>query len=251
MDIWKLYQTLGNETPDQLGSQLFIAEQAALDGISWFCRGFYGVQLGYLGTHNLLATPFHQRSMVIAEHMLPQVQLVTDFQSLPFRDNSVDVVLAPHVLEFHPQPLAVLNEISRVLTSSGSLILFCFNSLSLWGLRHYATRLFSQQKGLIPWNGRFYSHTQLRQLLGHTDLTVMATYNIFYRPASQYLGGLKRWHFLEMMGRLFWPGVGASCLYCVSKQTLAMTPLRLRFEKPEASAIEQAASRVQSEVSNP
>jgi SAM-dependent methyltransferase len=49
--------------------------------------------------------------------------LVLDACALPMRDASIDVVLALEVLEHIPQPMAMLSEVSRVLTDDGMLIL--------------------------------------------------------------------------------------------------------------------------------
>ena len=60
---------------------------------------------------------------------------------LPLASQSVDLVVLPHVLEFHAEPHEMLREADRVMMPEGQLVISGFNTASLWGLRQlFASR---------------------------------------------------------------------------------------------------------------
>src|SRR5690606_11525641 len=61
--------------------------------------------------------------------------LLEDNDELPFRDQSVDLVTLPHVVEFSDDPHQLLREVDRVLRPEGRVVLTGFNPISLWGVR--------------------------------------------------------------------------------------------------------------------
>jgi len=56
-------------------------------------------------------------------HARPGIQVVTDAQRLAFREESFKVVLCTEVLEHIPEPQAAIDEMFRVLTPGGTLVL--------------------------------------------------------------------------------------------------------------------------------
>jgi hypothetical protein len=64
----------------------------------------------------------------------PEAALVTTPLHLPLQQHSVDVVMAPMVLELLGRNHTVLDEIDRVLRPMGHVVFFGINPLSLWGL---------------------------------------------------------------------------------------------------------------------
>jgi SAM-dependent methyltransferase len=62
--------------------------------------------------------------------------LAADGESLPFRDNSIDIVVSLQVLEHVRNPQAMLKETFRVLRPGGFFYLTCENYLS-WREPHY------------------------------------------------------------------------------------------------------------------
>jgi len=68
------------------------------------------------------------------------VDFVTSPDCLGVGNDSIDVVLLPHVLETHDDPHGVLREVDRVLRSDGHVIILGFNPVSFWGLRHVLSR---------------------------------------------------------------------------------------------------------------
>src|ERR1035437_2285963 len=52
-----------------------------------------------------------------------QPDVVGDIRNLPFKDNSFSVIICTEVLEHVPEPEKAINELYRVLTKSGKLVL--------------------------------------------------------------------------------------------------------------------------------
>lgn len=60
-----------------------------------------------------------------------------DFMQLPFRDNSMDCVVAHHVLDQCDNPHQALREAARVVVPNGYLVIVGFNPWSFWGLSRF------------------------------------------------------------------------------------------------------------------
>ena len=134
--------------------------------------------------------------------------------ALPFASASVDLVVLPHVLEFCPDPLAVLREIERVLTADGHLVLTGFNPLSLWAL---------DRRTPFGWPG----HQRLRiarvcDWLADESFDVHECGTGCYRPPLASARWLERWRLLDRLGTRAWPACGAAYMVHASKRTVTM-----------------------------
>lgn len=81
----------------------------------------------------------------LSEEALPEVDIYGDLQYLPLADESIDVTILHHVLEFSPNPHQLLREASRVTIPRGYIIIFGFNPHSLQGLIKPFARLLSSK----------------------------------------------------------------------------------------------------------
>ncbi|NDA52940.1 MAG: class I SAM-dependent methyltransferase, partial [Betaproteobacteria bacterium] len=104
--------------------------------------GYFAVQCGMPNLEGLRNNRMSHR--IVLQHPLedgpgehPRIW-VDSFAALPLASASVDLLLLPHVLEFSPDPHAVLREAQRVLRSEGRLVIAGLNPWSLWGLRELA-----------------------------------------------------------------------------------------------------------------
>ena len=104
--------------------------EEAFDGIF----GEQCLQLGAWGdAQTFLRHSRTQRKWLIDEGGGPAA--IGQFHRLPVRDNSVDCVLLPHVLDYSDRPHAILREVDRVLTAHGHMVIFGFKTGGLWGVR--------------------------------------------------------------------------------------------------------------------
>ncbi len=84
----------------------------------------------------------HCFSLGVSESCKPRVQALSEMESLPLADASVDVTLLHHVLEFSQNPQQVLKEAARITIPSGHVIIFGFNPWSLMGVTTPLARMF-------------------------------------------------------------------------------------------------------------
>lgn len=76
--------------------------------------------------------------------------LKADAGKLPFTDNSFQTVVSITMLEFVDDVYRVLNEIDRILTPGGTLILGCLNALSVTGVNKENDPVFKFSRFFTP-----------------------------------------------------------------------------------------------------
>lgn len=81
-----------------------------------------------------------------------------DAQQLPYADNSFDMVMAGHMLEHLPQPVAALREMARVVRPGG-LVFVCITPRTLAGLWIH-----------LLWRTHMVTPAEARSWLRHADL---------------------------------------------------------------------------------
>jgi SAM-dependent methyltransferase len=141
--------------------------------------------------------------------------------SLAVLTHGVDAVLLPHTLEFEPEPHEVLREVDRVLVGEGHLLVFGFEPVGAWALRHYGTTA-----GFPPGLVRTLSRGRLRdwlRLLGFEVLEVrrfLHTLPIERLQAGAFARGL------EKVGARIDGRLGSAYLLKARKRVYALTPVR-------------------------
>ncbi len=213
-----------------LGAELIRLEQQVLDKELACLFGYHLLQLSVSPNF-----PLHQNSTINHKFSLSPIELrqdnetavagLSDFSALPLPDDSVDVVILHHVLEFSSNPHQLLKEATRVIIPKGHIIIVGFNHWSAFGF----WRLFMRNMWTMP--QLQYRHYSIRagRLMDWLQLLefdpVKITYG-FYRPPFESLTMLKQFERMERIGtRLGWPFGG---FYCVTarKDVVPLTPIR-------------------------
>lgn len=144
------------------------------------------------------------------------------FESLPLEAESVDLVVAQHVLEFASEPHALLRELDRVLVPEGRVILLSFNPMSYWGLRRLFN--FSQR---APWSGLSLGRKRLRDwlaLLGYDiEDELWVGHGCRSHPPPLLAGFMQRW-----LARLL-PRSGAGYVLLARKRVSMPALIRHRW----------------------
>ncbi|AIL33057.1 class I SAM-dependent methyltransferase [Basilea psittacipulmonis] len=131
------------------------------------------------------------------------------FTHLPLEDNSVDLVLLPHTLNFYPQAQKILHEAIRILKKQGTLILTAFNPDSL------------------ALSKRFYRHHPIESFihirdLYHTSYSSGISWQfgdfLSYIPYTQNPYWIKKLNFLEKAGNRWWPTQSNIFILCGKKE---------------------------------
>ena len=189
--------------------------------------GYYALQVGSLSgkTDLMHGSPIGQKI-----HMAPdpgQGMLAASPLALPFQQDSLDLIVLLHTLDFSHDPHQVLREAHRVLISEGHLVLVGFNPFSMMGL----TRLARLRTRRVPWVGHFYTARRLRDWFSLLDFTVVQTEYVGLRPPVQNLKVQERLQFLSRAARYGLAPLGGVRIFVAKKRVLTLTP-RLQPWRP-------------------
>jgi SAM-dependent methyltransferase len=149
---------------------------------------------------------------------------VADNAALPLANDSIDVVVLHHALDFTDDSHRLLKEATRVLRPGGQMLIVGFNPLSHWGFWK-----FFKQRITMPWRGRFISRARLTDWLPLLDLHIdSVNYGLHFLPLK-FPRLLKHAERIENFGSRFnSPTGGAYFMLCV-KQVAPITPVVQRW----------------------
>jgi SAM-dependent methyltransferase len=154
-----------------------------------------------------------------------KIAFFTEFEALPFAENSLDLLILPHSLELSPDPHATLREAERVLMPEGKLIICGFNPLSLWGFKQKRSHLYKRLNFgelYLPEAGEMITCRRLRDWLGLLNFDVEPSDFGCYRPAVKSAGMLQRFKWLDKLGGRYWPIFGAVYFVVAVKRVRGM-----------------------------
>ncbi|GHU14135.1 methyltransferase type 11 [Betaproteobacteria bacterium] len=212
------------QTP--LGQYVLAWEQEKLDMALADVFGYNALQLGMPEQNFLRANRIALRQTIaLPADTLDDVHnnnhpphLFAEFSQLPIASQSVDLLLLPHVLEFHPEPHQILREAHRILRPEGRLFILGFNPLSLWGL----TRSLPGRVRGQPKNGQYLSVLRLRDWLKLLNFEVDRGAFGIYVPPCKSETWLRRWHFMELAGDRWWGFTGSVYMLRAIKRVAGM-----------------------------
>jgi len=208
-----------------LGHQVIGWEQARMDEAVADIFGFNDLQLGlpqcdFLRTNRI---PLKKKA-----GDSENVDVRCDLSALPFASQSIDLVVLPHVLEFHPDPHQLLREIERILIPEGQLIIHGFNPVSLWGLRQHLMR---QRGRVFPWNGNYLTVLRLKDWLSLLGFELdRGCFGCYTLPLSQE-GWLRRLSFMEAAGDRWWGFAGGVYLLRAIKRVRGMRLIEPKWRR--------------------
>lgn len=208
-----------------VGRYLLDWEQHQFDDAVADIFGYIAVQCGLPMLHTLRASrvltrvraaPQAQLCAARAQgEALPEVA-VSQFEELPFANQSVDLLLLPHVLDYAGDPHQVLREADRVLRSEGRLILTGLNPVSLWGARQLLGA--PVRRSYLPAGSALIAMPRLRDWLKLLSFEVERTRFGLYVPACRSEPWLNRWRWIDGPGDRWWPICGAAYMVSVVKR---------------------------------
>ncbi|HUS97048.1 MAG TPA: class I SAM-dependent methyltransferase [Hyphomicrobiaceae bacterium] len=176
--------------------------------------------------------PAAQGALVWPRSGLTQSALVDD-EALPLRDESVDFLLAAHCLEGAERVRPLLQEMWRVLSPEGRLLLVVPNRRSIWA------RTESTPFG----HGRPYSRGQLESLLTEALFTSAHWSWALHMPPIERPSILQSAIAFERIGARIWPSIGGVMIVEARKQLSAPTGNLQRARASRRLVTVQAASR--------
>jgi SAM-dependent methyltransferase len=176
-------------TENSLGKHLLSKERKCLMECLTKLNGYYLLQLGGIIDFCLFSKNPASSNIYLASEISELNAGLTfvygEFDALPFANDSIDIIVAPHVLEFSENPYLILQEIYHTLVPEGKVIIFGFNPLSLLGLR----KLCSIRKDKhFPWNGRFLNIWRVQNWLTHLGFAVSSTQTFTLNKGLEKIG---------------------------------------------------------------
>jgi len=149
------------------GKNLLRQENALLNSGIDSLFGYHLIMLGALDyQQGMAASPITHKVVMNDEPLLNgALHLLGSQYDLPLQNDSVDVVVLPHLLEYSLRPHHILREVERVIMPVGYMIILGFNPVSFYGV----CRALLGFKQRMPWQGHYYHPVRLRdwiQLLG-------------------------------------------------------------------------------------
>jgi SAM-dependent methyltransferase len=215
------------QTP--LGKRLLSEETCILQQILPQLFGYHLLQIGNVGHGRLLESSriMHRCVSSLSANTIckPYSSVYALADALPFAQDSLDVVVLPHVLEFEENPHEVLREVERVLIPEGHVVILGFNPVSLWGI----WRWFFARRETAPWCGRFLPQLRIKDwlaLLGF-DLKKQQTF-FFALPfhSDRFKNYTKS---VEKIGSRWAGNFGAVYVVVAKKRIATLTPIKSRW----------------------
>ena len=142
--------------------------------------GNYTLEL-YKRGFSVVGADLSVEMLKIAKTKLPDVPFVrANAYSLPFKDESFDLILSVTMFEFLREPEKAVREIYRVLKPGGEVVIGTMNGRSSWFL-------FKRLKGLFVETAyryaRFYTPKELEDILLSTGFKEVESRGIIYFPS--------------------------------------------------------------------
>jgi SAM-dependent methyltransferase len=190
--------------------------------------GYHLLQLGITRRHGLALDSTLNHKIYAASSQSGDVGLLTRADSLPFANDSIDVMVLHHSMDFAENPHQLLREVQRVVAAHGHIIILGFNPWSLFGMGTAIRRMYP---------GNFWrqaTHMNVGRLRDWLHLLGAETRSIDYTYATPPLGRGRAHRWLAGCDRFLtrnnWPLGGVYVLHA-QKQVVPLTPMRLRWNR--------------------
>ncbi|MBS83003.1 MAG: hypothetical protein CMD65_02580 [Gammaproteobacteria bacterium] len=145
-------------------------------------------------------------------------------QKMPFGDNSHDLIIIVHTLDYVQNPYELVREIDRIATDGAKIILIGFNKSSIWGL------IKPFMKKQIPWNLNYHSIYAINEwfkLLGYErkyhDTTNLIPY--FNKNTEKFFD------FFKFFQKLFLRNFGGTYFLVFHKKSIPYTTQKIKFNQ--------------------
>ncbi len=203
------------------GQILYKELQAKLEQLLPSLFGYHALQIGGLSEELDLLSSSTIGQKIYMTLDTKQGNVAANPLALPFSQDTLDLIVLPHTLDFSPEPHQVLREIHRVLISEGHLVMIGFNPISMMGF----SKLIFMRSQRAPWAGHFYTARRIKDWLSLLDFKVMSIEHVGMRPPIQNLRFQQRMQFISKAERVGFGSFGGLQIFVAKKRELTLTPL--------------------------
>lgn len=212
----------------QLPQGELMAKAIELQLSQWWPKifGYHLLKVGSLSSA-LDTSASSIKHQIKLNELVDQASVVAEPDALPFFEHSIDAVLLAHCLEFYPDPHHIVREAHRVLMPDGYLLLSGYNPISSAGLM----KLWPGVKQQLPWAGRFFTPSRVKDWLHLLGFEVMYEQRFFWSSLLGHHNPESRW---QKWCETYLGYFGASYLLVARKRVLPLTPIRPKWQRTSA-----------------
>lgn len=198
---------LSNWLKKEPGALLVAMERRQLLRLLKPAAGDYLVQIG--GLPELVAdSAIRFKWYLNSQAKTGSIQVALD--ELPLRNESVDIIVLCHVLEFMPDPTLLLRQAYQALAPGGQMIVVGLNPWSLWGLTREVPH------GWPLW--------KIKDNLRKLSLRIVMNDTFCFRPPLHSLQWWQRLLWMEAVGAFCCPALGGFYIVAAQKRAATATP---------------------------
>lgn len=219
----EIYQSLQQWSHEPVAAQLLQEQQAQLDPLLAGLFGYHLVELSAFGSNGLCRESKINHCSSIGMADSQQASAIARFEQLPLSDESIDVVLLHHALDYSQHPHQVLREAARVLIPRGHIVVVGFNPYSWTGVFKAFKQFVS---GHWCWRRNSLSSHRIKDWLHLLELDTVETYSGFFRPPFNGDELLSKMSFFEKIGRRFNLPFGGYYILLARKERIGVTPIK-------------------------
>lgn len=205
-----------------LGQLSLGKEKEILDDVLPQLFGYHLVYTGLQNAASLVESSPIKNKVFLDGHVAGS-KISANASQLPISNNSTDLVLLHHSLDFEKDPFQVIREATRAIIPNGHIIVVGFNPWSLWGL--WRAAYFRSSKS--PWTSRFISPYRLSDWLGLLDFDVIGCESGFYMPPYFSLGNQESLNWIDRTGSAWLTQRGGLYVLVAKKKMSCITPVHL------------------------
>jgi SAM-dependent methyltransferase len=226
---WHLRAWFRHPLGRQITEQLQVELKPILSELKF---GYHFLQCGGLAQYLSLSAIPHRIKLDYLSVSTDKTSIYGEFERLPFKPDSIDVISLPHSLEVAADPHQVLREVWQCLIPGGHVVIIGFNPWSLWGV----WRLFVKKRHIFPVQQQWISLLHLRQCLWDLNYEITATQHCLFntpwtKPGSCWQALLKK----------CWPSLGGIMIVVAKKKVITLTPLKPAWILPKLSIAHEVA----------
>jgi len=216
-----------------VGEKLLHQERECLDRLLPSMFGYHLMQLSSVADANLYDKSVIRHCFSLSP-MPVEKEAETDdsikpstlasYEQLPIDNESIDVVLLHHVLEYSPQPHLLLREATRSLIPNGHILLIGFNPFSLMEIFKCFARVFSSS---ARWQHHSFRIGRLKDWFKVLELDLVETHHGFFDFPHKRLSS--RW--FDKLGQRIAPIFGGFYILVLRKNAASMIIAKQKWNK--------------------
>ncbi len=195
--------------------------------------GYHMVKLGDLSSQLDMHDSPIRHHIAQATIKADNTGLMSSASQLPYQENSVDLFILAHELDFAADPHQILREVNQAITANGHVIIIGYNPFSLAGLAKY---LPLKPDSLLH-QARCFTPMRVKDWLSLLGFSIVEDRRLFlnellFERRVQNSSSFQHWanHYLGWLGALY--------ILVAKKTTIPLTPAKpLWRTKPKFNVV--------------